>query len=427
VIAYTADFDAHKPLKGAGMTLEFGPRRARTLNVSEVMAGKAPVLDPAEVKYWERFDLIYRSLCAVLFNFVPMSGHPGGSISSGRFAAALLFRWMDYDVSDPERDEADLISYAAGHKALGVYAMWALRDEILSLSAPELLPGDVRHRLRLEDLLGFRRNPATDTPLFNKFASKPLDGHPTPATPFLKLATGASGIGFASSVGLGFAARDAWGVDAPRVNIVEGEGGMTAGRVSEAMAAGGTASLDNLILHLDWNQASIDSDWVCREGDQPGDYVQWDPREMAYLHDWNVLEVNDGSDLAQVHAAQKLAQEMDSGQPTAIVYRTVKGWRYGIEGKASHGGGHKFGSEGFYEALQPLSEATGVAFPACSKSKAPADVEAAYWATLECFREILQKETGMLEFLSGQLSESRKRLSSRNRQPRNEAMNLDSI
>ncbi len=409
------------------MTLEFGPRRARTLNVSEVMAGKAPVLDPAEVKYWERFDLIYRSLCAVLFNFVPMSGHPGGSISSGRFAAALLFRWMDYDVSDPERDEADLISYAAGHKALGVYAMWALRDEILSLSAPELLPGDVRHRLRLEDLLGFRRNPATDTPLFNKFASKPLDGHPTPATPFLKLATGASGIGFASSVGLGFAARDAWGVDAPRVNIVEGEGGMTAGRVSEAMAAGGTASLDNLILHLDWNQASIDSDWVCREGDQPGDYVQWDPREMAYLHDWNVLEVNDGSDLAQVHAAQKLAQEMDSGQPTAIVYRTVKGWRYGIEGKASHGGGHKFGSEGFYEALQPLSEATGVAFPACSKSKAPADVEAAYWATLECFREILQKETGMLEFLSGQLSESRKRLSSRNRQPRNEAMNLDSI
>ncbi len=409
------------------MALEFGPRRARTLKVLDAMGGMDPALNPQDAPHWERFDLIYRSLCAVLFNFVPMSGHPGGSISSGRFAASLLFRWMDYDPSDPERAENDLISYAAGHKALGVYAMWALRDEVMRLAAPELLPGDVRQRLRLEDLLGFRRNPATDTPLFREFGSKALDGHPTPATPYLKLATGASGIGFASSVGLGFAARDAWGAQAPKVHIVEGEGGMTAGRVSESLAAAGTASLDNLILHLDWNQASIDSDWVCREGDRPGDYVQWDPREMAYLHDWNVLEVADGSDLAQVHAAQRLALDMDSGQPTAIVYRTVKGWRYGIEGKASHGGGHKFGSEGYYEALQPLSEAAGVAFPACPDTKDPADVEAAYWATLESFRALIESEGDMLAFLGGQLAESRRRLEDRSRDSAKNEMRLDSV
>jgi len=28
--------------------------------------------------------------------------------------------------------------------------------------------------------------------------------------------------------------------------------------------------------------------------------------------------------------------------PTAIVYRTIKGWQYGIEGRGSHGAGHKF-------------------------------------------------------------------------------------
>ena len=74
----------------------------------------------------------------------------------------------------------------------------------------------------------------------------------------------------------------------PRVHVVEGEGGLTPGRVAEALAAAGTASLDNLVVHVDWNQASIDSNRVCREDGQPGDYVQWTPMELFYLHDWNV-------------------------------------------------------------------------------------------------------------------------------------------
>ena len=48
-----------------------------------------------------------------------MSGHPGGSISSGRFVARLLFDVMDYDLSRSAATDADIISYAAGHKALG--------------------------------------------------------------------------------------------------------------------------------------------------------------------------------------------------------------------------------------------------------------------------------------------------------------------
>ena len=37
--------------------------------------------------------------------------------------------------------------------------MWALRNEVLRIAAPELLPEDESQQLRLEDLLGFRRNP----------------------------------------------------------------------------------------------------------------------------------------------------------------------------------------------------------------------------------------------------------------------------
>ena len=54
-------------------------------------------------------------------------------------------------------------------------------------------------------------------------------------------------------------------------------------------------------MHLDWNQSSIDSDRVTAEGDQPGDYVQWDPRELMYVHGWNLIEAGDGSDFRQVH------------------------------------------------------------------------------------------------------------------------------
>ncbi len=96
---------------------------------------------------------------------------------------------------------------------------------------------------------------------------------------------------------------DYYGNNAPHVHIVEGEGGLTPGRVSEAMTAAGTASLKNAILHIDWNQASIDSNHVCRDGDGPGDYVQWNPRELAYLHDWNIILVPDGRDFQQIFSA----------------------------------------------------------------------------------------------------------------------------
>lgn len=170
-------------------------------------------LGAGELGAFETLDMLYRSLCALLYNHVPTSGHPGGSISSGRLVAGVLFDSLDYDLAAPDREDADILSYAAGHKAMGLYAMWALRDEIARLAAPELLAVDDRHRLRLEDLLGFRRNPITTTPLFVALHAPALDSHPTPATPFVRLATGASGVGMASSIGMAIGARDRYGKD----------------------------------------------------------------------------------------------------------------------------------------------------------------------------------------------------------------------
>jgi transketolase len=405
-------------------TMPFGPRRGVFINVADYIKENGPPLDPATVAHCETFDLVYRTLCAVMYNYVPMSGHPGGSISSGRFVARLLFDTMDYDLSRPGRNDADIISYAAGHKALGLYAMWALRNEVARIAAPDLLPASKKFQLRLEDLLGFRRNPVSATPLFKKLQAKPLDGHPTPATPLVRLSTGASGVGVPASFGLAWAAGDLYRGDAPRVHIIEGEGGMTPGRVSEAFAAAGTASLDNIILHLDWNQASIDSNRVCRDGETPGEYVQWTPAEFAYLHDWNVVFVPDGFDWQQITAAQRLALDLNTGQPTAIVYRTVKGWQYGIEGRASHGAGHALCSSGFFAAVAPLLPKDAVHLPCCDGDHQRCEgganatiVEECYWKTLGIVRQALEERRLTVEALAAQLRTAQARLNARKRKP----------
>jgi transketolase len=415
------------------MSFAFGPRRAIYVDITEAAGPAEPPLAADELACFESIDLVYRSLCGLLFNYVPTSGHPGGSISSGRFMQGILFDSLDYDFSHPDRPDADIISYAAGHKAMGLYALWALRDELARIAGSSLLPADDARRLRLEDLLGFRRNPTTATPLFRRFHSRALDGHPTPATPFVRLSTGASGVGVASSIGLAFGARDYYGANAPRVHIMEGEGGLTPGRVSEALAAAGTASLDNVVLHLDWNQSSIDSDRVTREGTQLGDYVQWEPVELFHLHDWNVVFVPNGHDFQQVFAAQRRALAMDNGQPTAVVYRTQKGWKYGVEGKASHGAGHGLCSAGFYQAMAELMGDATVTLPVCeatdqrckAEGTGTAILEGCLWEALGVIRAALEERAPAARALAARLEASRERLDGRSRRPRPGAPNVE--
>ena len=166
----------------------------------------------------------------------------------------------------------------------------------------------------------------------------------------------------------------------------------------------------------------------------PGDYVQWDPRELFYLHDWNVVDVADGHDVQQVVAAQHHALTLDTGQPTAIVYRTHKGWRYGVEGKGSHGAGHKLCSEGFYEALAELSRTTGaeIDLPTCD----PADRacagpggasvrERCFWQALQAIRAQVHQQLPMAAALARRLAAARDRLDARERAPKAGAPRVD--
>ena len=396
-------------------TFELGKKRAVFLDVTDYLDNPNYQIPAQDAAGLERLDIVYRALVSLLYNYVPTSGHPGGSISSGRFVQHLLYKEMSYDLPHPLKEEADIISYAAGHKALGLYGLWALRNECARIAAPDLLAKDPKHQLRLEDLLGFRHNTAQGTPLFKKFQVKPLGGHPEPLVPFVRTSTGASGVGDGSAVGLALAAADAYGENCPLVHIVEGEGGLTAGRVSEAAAMAATAQLKNAVFHIDWNEASIESERVTADGENPGDYVQWNPMEFFYIHDFNVIRVPNGHDFNQIHIAQRLAAEISNHQPTAIVYRTVKGWHYGIEGKASHGAGHKFASEGFYQSLAEFEKTFAVSFPRFEGEKTDENVEKYYWESLLTVRRALEADKQTAAYAAARLQEAARRLADKKR------------
>src|ERR1019366_6896462 len=135
------------------------PSRAVELRGGGTAAESAASMPTAEHAAFETLDRVYRALCAILYNYVPTSGHPGGSISSGRIVASALFDALDYDLASPSRQDAAVRPYAAANKARGMYAMWPLRDEVARQGAPELVAPHLRDRLRLEDLRGFRPNP----------------------------------------------------------------------------------------------------------------------------------------------------------------------------------------------------------------------------------------------------------------------------
>ena len=409
-------------------TLPFSlrPRRSAYYDVSEVMKEKGSDIPQEEIAFFEKLDMMYRTICGILYNFVPLSGHPGGSLSSGRIVEGLLYNMMDYDFSKPDIFENDMIAYAAGHKAMGLYAMWALRNELIRQSDPKLLAEEKR-QLRLEDLLGFRRNPTQETPLFNQFHAKALDGHPSCVVPFVKTATGPSGIGVPAALGLAMGAMDMYPDNPPMMNIIEGEGGMTPGRVHEALPAGATAQLYNVVLHVDWNQSTIDSDRCTAEGDKPGDYVQWDPRELLYLHDWNVIYCPEGHNFSQIFTAQKLAYSLDSKQPTAIVYRTVKGWSYGITGKASHGAGHKFCSDEYYKFVSEFENMFNVQIPRFTGEKNNVTIEKNFWDSLLMIRKVIEQHPEISKKASEKLTAAKERLEKRNPKARKDAPVIETL
>ena len=86
-------------------------KRAEFWDVTEVAENATYRIGINEAAVLERLDVVYRALVSLLYNYVPSSGHPGGSISSGRFVSHLLYKTMWYDFSRPQEDSADINTF----------------------------------------------------------------------------------------------------------------------------------------------------------------------------------------------------------------------------------------------------------------------------------------------------------------------------
>jgi transketolase len=213
------------------------------------------------------------------------SGHPTSSMSAADLMAVLLAEHLRYDFTVPGHPGNDRLIFSKGHASPLLYAMYRAAgvlsdDELLSFRA-----------------LGSR-----------------LEGHPTPRLPWVDVATGSLGLGLPAGVGMALAA-DRLEHAAYHVWVLCGDSELAEGSMWEAFEHAGYERLANLTAIVDVNRLGQRGE--TRHGWDTGAYAR---RIGAF--DWHTIEI-DGHDIDAIDAAYAAA--LTTGQPTAILARTMKG------------------------------------------------------------------------------------------------------
>ncbi len=215
------------------------------------------------------------------------AGHPGGSLGAADIITYLYFEEMNIDPADPRKADRDRFVLSKGHCAPALYAALAER--------------------------GFF--PREDLPTLRHIGSH-LQGHPNMNdTPGVDMSTGSLGQGISAAVGMALAAKH-WG-DGYRTYALLGDGECEEGQVWEAAMLAGNLGLDNLCVVVDHNGLQIDGTI-----EEVNSAMPLADKFRAFR--FNVVEVADGNDAAQLRAAFGAARA-HKGAPTCIVAETVKG------------------------------------------------------------------------------------------------------
>src|SRR6266852_4478765 len=101
------------------------------------------------------------------------SGHPTSSMSAADLMAVLMISHLRYDFDNPQNPNNDHLIFSKGHASPLLYSMYKAAGAISD-----------------EELMTLR-----------KFGSR-LEGHPTPALPWVDVATGSLGQGLPIGVGV---------------------------------------------------------------------------------------------------------------------------------------------------------------------------------------------------------------------------------
>ncbi|TMD24811.1 MAG: transketolase [Chloroflexi bacterium] len=214
------------------------------------------------------------------------SGHPTSSMSAADLMAVLITRYFLYDWNDSHQPNNDHLIFSKGHASPLLYAIFKAVGVITD-----------------DEMLTFR-----------KFGSR-LQGHPTPALPWVDVATGSLGQGLPIAVGVALAGRK---LDQLPYHVwtLTGDSELAEGSIWEGLDKAGYYGLANFTAIFDIN----------RLGQRGPTEYEWETdhyRDRVQAFGCRAIVI-DGHDLEQIDQALEQAREA-TGKPTVVIARTVKG------------------------------------------------------------------------------------------------------
>ncbi|MBP1235232.1 transketolase [Arthrobacter sp. PvP102] len=215
------------------------------------------------------------------------SGHATSSLSAADLMAVLLDRHLHYDWDRPSLPTNDHLIFSKGHASPLLYAMYRAvgvvgEDELIRT--------------------------------YRQFGGR-LQGHPTPALPWVDVATGSLGQGLPDAVGVALAGRYLDRLPY-RTWVLCGDSELAEGSIWEALDKAAYYKLGNLTAIVDVN----------RLGQDGPTELQWDMERYARrVEAFGALPlIVDGHDVAAIDDAFTRALSRPD-QPTVILARTIKG------------------------------------------------------------------------------------------------------
>jgi transketolase len=226
------------------------------------------------------------------------SGHPGLPMGCAEIGAYLWAHQLRYNPKDPKWPNRDRFILSAGHGSMWLYS-------VLHLSG---------YNLSLDDLKNFRQ-------LHSK-----TPGHPESLdTEGVETTTGPLGQGVGNSVGQALGMEilgtkfntDSHPIFDSKVYCLCGDGDLMEGVSAEAACFAGHLKLDNLVLIYDSNH-------ICLDG--PTSECFTENTKMRFeAYGWEVITINDGNDLEEIHATFSKVKKMKQTRPILIVAHTIIG------------------------------------------------------------------------------------------------------
>jgi transketolase len=214
------------------------------------------------------------------------SGHPTSAMSAADLAAVLVDGYLRYDFTNPKSPANDRLVLSKGHASTLLYAIYRAAGVVSD-----------------DEILEYRT------------LGSMLEGHPTPAIPWVDVATGSLGQGLPIGVGMALAGKHLEHLP-NRVWVLCGDSELAEGSMWEAFEHASHFELDNLTAIIDVN----------RLGQRGETMVGWDLdvyAARAEAFGWNAIDV-DGHDVEAIDDAFGLAIAM-TGKPTVVIARTLKG------------------------------------------------------------------------------------------------------